>query len=155
MKIILIGVLAFTAVALLEAIAYTMRFLSDRREDELKRRLSAVGSVDGTGTRAPGLLRRDKFSSNAALDAFLRSLSISARLDSLLEQTELEITVGTLLGLCLAGLFTGLLLGVAGGSGGVMTLVLGVMVSCRSSTSSSNGPSAAGACRSSSRMPSR
>ena len=43
MKILLIGVAAFTAVALLEALFYTLRFLSDRRRDELKRRLSNLG----------------------------------------------------------------------------------------------------------------
>jgi tight adherence protein B len=126
-KIILIGVLAFTAVAVLEAIAYTLRFLSDRRNDELKRRLSAIGSSDGTGSRIPGLLRRDKFSSNPAIDALLRSMKLSARLESLLEQTELEITVGTLLGLCLGGFFFGVLLGVIGSSGLVMTLVMGAL----------------------------
>jgi tight adherence protein B len=126
-KIILVGVLAFTLVAMLEAVAYTLRFLSDRKNDELKRRLSAIGSNDGTGARIPGLLRRDKFSSNAAIDALLRSLKLSARLESLLEQTELEMTVGTLLGLCLGLGLGGLLLGVIGNSGPVMTLVLGLM----------------------------
>ena len=53
MKIILIGVLAFTAVAVMEALFYTLRFLSDRRDDELKRRLSSLGSADSTGN-APG-----------------------------------------------------------------------------------------------------
>ena len=43
MKFILIGVCALTAVVLLEALVYTMRFLSDRRKDELKRRLSEPG----------------------------------------------------------------------------------------------------------------
>src|SRR6478735_8152706 len=125
MRIILIGVLAFTAVAVFEAILYTLRFVSDRRDDELKRRLSAIGSPEGMGgSRLPGLLRRDKLSSNAALDALLRSLKLSARLESLLEQTELEITVATLLGLCMAGFMLGVLLGIIGASGLVMTLVL-------------------------------
>ena len=35
MKILLVGVIAFTAVAVLEALAYTMRFLSDKKKDEL------------------------------------------------------------------------------------------------------------------------
>ena len=37
MKFILIGVVGLTAVVLLEALVYTMRYLSDRRKDELKR----------------------------------------------------------------------------------------------------------------------
>jgi tight adherence protein B len=126
-KIILIGVLAFTAVAVMEAFFYTLRFLSDRRDDELKRRLSAVGSVDGTGARVPGLLRRDKLSSNPVIDSLLRSLKLSTRLESLLEQTELEMTVATLLGFCIALFLGGVLLGVIGGSGMVMTPVLGLV----------------------------
>ena len=51
---------------------------------------------------------------------------MSANLDSLLEQTELEITVGTAPG-CLWGRLRGLLLGVIGGSGRVMSLVLAVL----------------------------
>ncbi len=124
MKIILIGVLAFTAVAVMEAFFYTLRFLSDRRNDELKRRLSNLGSTDGVSSGIPGLLRRDKMSSNPAIDAVLRSLKLSARLESLLEQTELEMTVATLLGICGAGFLGGILLGVIASSGLVMTLVL-------------------------------
>ena len=58
-KFILIGVCALTAVALLEALVYTMRFLSDRRNDELKRRLSALGSGSG-GPQLSGVLRMGK-----------------------------------------------------------------------------------------------
>jgi tight adherence protein B len=126
-KIILIGVLAFTAVAVMEAFFYTLRFLSDRRNDELKRRLSALGSSEGAASGIPGLLRRDKLSSNPTIDALLRSLKISARLESLLEQTELEMTVGTLIGICMAGLLGGVLLGLIGDSGLVMTPVLGAL----------------------------
>jgi tight adherence protein B len=128
-KIILIGVLAFTAVAVMEALFYTLRFLSDRRDDELKRRLSSLGSSDSPGARSgiPGLLRRDKLSSNPTIDAMLRSLKLSARLESLLEQTELEISVGTLLGICLGGFLGGILLGIIADSGLVMSLVLAVL----------------------------
>ena len=56
MKILLIGVAALTAVALLEALFYTLRFLSDRRRDELKRRLSNLGGASG-GPALGGVLR--------------------------------------------------------------------------------------------------
>ena len=58
-KFILIGVCALTAVVLLEALVYTMRFLGDRRKDELKRRLSALGSGAG-GPQLSGVLRMGK-----------------------------------------------------------------------------------------------
>ena len=73
MKFILIGVVGFTAVVLLEALVYTLRFLGDREKDELKRRLSNLGS--GTGAAAD---RRSfgwaSWPSNPAIDAMLRSL---------------------------------------------------------------------------------
>ena len=111
MKFILIGVIAFTAVAVLEALAYTLRYLKDRRRDELKRRLSALGSSESGGGVRAGLLRRGKLASSPAIDALLRSLKLSVRLEALLEQTELEMTVAQLLGLCGGGAFLGLVLG--------------------------------------------
>ena len=56
MKFILIGVVGLTAVVLLEALVYTMRYLGDRRKDELKRRLSALGG-GGAGPQLAGVLR--------------------------------------------------------------------------------------------------
>lgn len=122
MKIILIGVAAFTAVALLEALFYTLRFLSDRKRDELKRRLSNLGS-GSKGPALSGVLRMGKLSSNPAIDAFLRSIRISARLENLLEQTELEMTVAQLLSACVGGGLLGLALAMVG-SGGIMLIVL-------------------------------
>jgi tight adherence protein B len=129
-KIILIGVVTFTAVVVLEAFAYTMRYLSDRRKDELKRRLSALGSSESLTAGRTGLLRRDKLASNPAMDAFLRSLKVSARLEALLEQTELEMTVAQLLGMSVGFAFLGLLLGVLADAGFmifVMVLVFGLL----------------------------
>ena len=125
MQIILIGVLAFTAVAVMEALFYTLRFLTDRRKDELKRRLSSLGTSEGKGA-ITGLLRKGKLSSNATLDAILRSLKITARIENVLEQTELEMTVARLLGYCAAGAFVGLVLGMIS-AGGWPTLILVVL----------------------------
>jgi len=71
-KFILIGVGALTVVVLLEALVYTMRFLNDRRRDELKRRLSALGSGAPGGASMTGVLRMGKLAVNPAIDAMLR-----------------------------------------------------------------------------------
>jgi len=94
MQIILIGILAFTAVAVMEALVYTLRFVTDRRKDELKRRLSSLGTTEAKAVT--GLLRKGKLSAIPALDAFLRSIKLTARIENILEQTELELTFARL-----------------------------------------------------------
>jgi tight adherence protein B len=125
MQIILVGILAFTCVAVLEALVYTGRYFRDRKKDELKRRLSSLGQTDG-GKAVAGLLRKGKLSSNPAIDAILRSIKVSARLESILEQTELEITVAQLLSFCGGGAFVGLVLGLLS-DGGALSLILVVL----------------------------
>ena len=122
MKFIVIGVVGLTAVVLLEALVYTMRYLGDRRKDELKRRLSALGSGGG-GPQLTGVLRMGKLAASPAIDAMLRSIKLSARLEALLEQTELEITVAQLLAYMGIGGVLGFMLAVIG-SGGIMFLIL-------------------------------
>jgi tight adherence protein B len=122
-KFILIGVVGLTAVVLLEALVYTMRYLGDRKKDELKRRLSALGGGMGGPSTATGVLRIGKLAQNPALDAMLRTLKLSARLEMLLEQTELEMTVAQLLAYMAGGAMLGLALAVLG-SGGVMFIIL-------------------------------
>jgi tight adherence protein B len=125
MQIILIGVLAFTAVAVMEALFYTLRFFTDRRKDELKRRLSSLGNADAK-TSTGGLLRKGKLSANPAIDALLRSLWVSARVEDLLEQTELELTVASLYAYCAAGALLGLVIGLVS-DGGWLTLILVIL----------------------------
>ena len=122
MKFILIGVCALTAVVLLEALVYTMRFLGDRRKDELKRRLSNLGSGSG-GPQLSGVLRMGKLAVNPAIDALLRTMKVTARLENLLEQTELEMTVAQLLAYMGIAAMLGAALGILG-SGGVLLIVL-------------------------------
>jgi tight adherence protein B len=130
LKILLIGVIAFTAVAVLEALAHTMRFLSDKKRDELKRRLSALGSSDSGGAVVSGLLRRGKLSGSPGMDAFLRSVRLSARLEALLEQTELEMTVAQLLAMCLAGVVLGLLVGFIADAGFMIFVLMALFGFC-------------------------
>ncbi len=122
MKFIVIGVVGLTADVLLEALVYTMRYLGDRRKDELKRRLSALGSGSG-GPQLTGVLRMGKLAASPAIDAMLRTIKLSARLEALLEQTELEMTVAQLLAYMAIGGMLGFMLAVIG-SGGIMFVIL-------------------------------
>jgi tight adherence protein B len=125
MQIILVGILAFTCVAVLEAMAHTLRFVRDRKKDELKRRLSSLGSGE-PGKSSAGLLRKGKLSANPTIDAILRSIKLTARVEGILEQTELDITVAQLFGFCGAGAFLGLVLGLLS-DGGMMSIILVVL----------------------------
>ncbi len=122
MQIILVGILAFTCVAVLEALVYTGRYFRDKKKDELRRRLSSLGMSEG-GKASTGLLRKGKLSSNPTVDAILRSIKLSARLESILEQTELDLTVAQLLSLCAGAAFLGLVLGLLS-DGGALSLIL-------------------------------
>jgi tight adherence protein B len=122
MQIILIGILAFTVVAVMEALVYTFRFVTDRRKDELKRRLSSLGTAEGKGALT-GLLRKGKLSAVPAIDALLRSIKLTARLENILEQTELEMTVARLLTWCGSCAFVGLILGLLS-DGGPLSIIL-------------------------------
>jgi tight adherence protein B len=121
MQIILVGILAFTVVAVLEAFVHTMRFFSDKRKDELKRRLSSLGSAEAKAVT--GLLRKGKLSAIPAIDGLLRSIKLTARLETILEQTELELTVARLIAFCGAGAFVGLVLGMLS-DGGLSSIIL-------------------------------
>ena len=70
-----------------------------------------------------GVLRMGKLAVNPAIDAMLRSLKVSARLEGLLEQTELEITVAQLLAYMGFGAVLGLALAILG-SGGLTFVIL-------------------------------
>ncbi len=131
MQPILIALLAFAAIFLLEAVFYSVRYLSDRRREELKRRLQSLGTPQ-QGSFA--LLRQGKLSAAPLLDALLRTLPFTRRLESLLAQAEIEFTVARLLtysALVAAGAaIGGALLGGAGlavllaALGGVLPLVM-------------------------------
>jgi tight adherence protein B len=94
MRPLLIGLVAFTGIFLLEAVFYTVRYFSDRRADELKRRLQSLGTNEATRF---ALLRQGGLSRLPVLDAILRGIPVSERLEALLEQAEINITVARLL----------------------------------------------------------
>jgi tight adherence protein B len=64
-----------------------------------------------------------KLAQSPAIDALLRSLKVSARLEALLEQTELEMTVAQLLSYMLVGAILGFALAVIG-SGGITFVIM-------------------------------
>lgn len=121
MRAIVIGVVTFAAVFLLEAVVQTLRYFGGRKEDELKRRLQQLGTTEATKF---GLLRQGRLAASPVIDAILRGIPISQRLEDLLEQAELPITVARLLTYCgIAGLVL-FLLGTLSAAGPTMALVL-------------------------------
>jgi tight adherence protein B len=125
MQYFLVGILAFTVVAVMEALVYTLRFFTDKRKDELKRRLSSLGTSEGKGA-VTGLLRKGKLSAIPAIDALLRSIKVTARIENILEQTELELTVARLFAYCGAAAFVGLILALLS-DGGMLSIILVVL----------------------------
>jgi tight adherence protein B len=128
MRAVVIGVVTFAAVFLLEALVHTLRYFTDRKEDELKRRLQSLGSSEAVRS---GLLRQGRLAASPVIDAILRGIPLSQRLEDLLEQAEIGITVARLLTYCaLAGvlLFTVGLLSAGGPLLSTILLPLGGFV---------------------------
>jgi tight adherence protein B len=118
---LLIAVVAFAGIFLVEALFYTVRYFSERKADELKRRLQTLGTAEA-GRFA--LLRQGRLAASPILDSILRGVPISQRLEDLLEQAEIGITVARLLGyaaLCAIASFS---LGVFTKGGPVLSLML-------------------------------
>src|SRR3569833_3669399 len=111
MRAILIGVLTVAAFALIEGAFHTVRYIREREQDELKRRLQTLGS--GV-TETTSLLRKGNLSGNPAVDAFLRTFSFSSKAELLLEQAEVAMTVAKLFTSSGIGFVVG---GVGGGRG--------------------------------------
>ena len=121
MRAILIGVVTFAAVFLLEAVVQTLRFFADRKEDELKRRLQSLGTTEAAKF---GLLRAGRLSASPVLDSILRGIPISQRLEDLLEQAEVGITVARLLAYCGVAALVLFTLGLVTAGGPLMSLIL-------------------------------
>jgi tight adherence protein B len=122
MRAILIGVLTVAAFALIEGLFHTFRYFRERKQDELKRRLQTLGSGVAETT---SLLRRGNLSANPAVDAFLRSLTISTKAELLLEQAEVPITVARLFTFSGVGFVVGFVLGLLSNMGVMLSFALG------------------------------
>jgi tight adherence protein B len=121
MRSVLIAVVAIAGFALMEGLIQTIRYFGERRQDELKRRLSSLGIASVGG---PSLLRQGKLSHNPAIDAFLRGIPAAARLETLLEQAELNMTVARLLGVAGVCMLVLLLLGLLSNAGPLLALAV-------------------------------
>ncbi|HVX98115.1 MAG TPA: type II secretion system F family protein [Polyangia bacterium] len=121
MRGIVIGVVTFAAVFLLEAVVTTLRFFGDKKQDELKRRLQQLGTSDAVKF---GLLRQGRLAASPVIDAILRGIPISQRLEDLLEQAEVNITVARLLTYCGVSALLLFSLGVLSAGGPLMSVLL-------------------------------
>ena len=128
MQQILIGFGALAVVALVEGLYHTSRFFSERRKEELKRRLQSLGG-DGEGGGL-SLLRRGQVSSHPFLDELLRGIPVTERLESLLDQAQVSLNVAKLITFSLLASFGAGVLGllVAGPLGLVLGGVVGLFV---------------------------
>jgi tight adherence protein B len=121
MRAVVIGVVTFAAVFLLEALVQTLRYFGDRKEDELKRRLQSLGTTEAVRF---GLLRQGRLAASPVLDAILRGIPVSQRLEDLLEQAEIGITVARLLMYCAIAGVVLFALGLASAGGPLLSTIL-------------------------------
>lgn len=99
MKEILIGLAAVAVVALIEGLGHTFRFFADKQGEELRRRLQTLGGTESAGMT---LLRQGKLAANSAIDSMLRGIPLAERLEILIEQAQIDITVARLMTYSLA-----------------------------------------------------
>jgi tight adherence protein B len=104
----LIVVLALTLLGLLEAGYHALRYLSERRGRELRRRLQAVGAPPPLDA---SLLRQGRLSTVPVLDAWLGAMPWARWLERLLGQADAQMTVAQVLSLSAAGVAAGLIAG--------------------------------------------
>jgi tight adherence protein B len=90
-RYVLATLLAIVLVALVEAGRQLYRFWDERRREELRRRLQALGdvSLETTGS----LLRDQRLARSEVLDDLLRSFPPALWMEKLLSQTDYRITV--------------------------------------------------------------
>jgi tight adherence protein B len=115
MREILIGLVAVAVVALLQGLFHTLGFLSERKHEELLRRMR---DERGGGEAARvSLLRRGKLARSAWLTNLMSALPNADRFERLMQQAQVPITVAQLLGYSLLlAILTGIVGMVVGGT---------------------------------------
>jgi tight adherence protein B len=91
---VLIGLAAVAVVAMIEGLGHTIRFFSDKQGEELRRRLQSLGGVESASIT---LLRQGKLAANSFIDSILRGIPLAERLELLIEQAQIDITVARLM----------------------------------------------------------
>src|SRR5512133_4293631 len=97
MRLALLILGSVAVLAALEAAYFTVRWFTDRRAAELRRRLRAVGRE---GQLDSVLLRRGRLAASPGLARLLRGVPGAARLEALLEQADAPLTAAQLLAAC-------------------------------------------------------
>jgi tight adherence protein B len=128
-KEVLIALAAVAAVALFEGLVHTARFFSEKKQDELRRRLQSLGGAESASLT---LLRQGKLSGNPMLDSLLRGIPVAERLELLIEQAQVNLTVARLMGYSVAAAVAGMMGGlvVAGVALGMLFAAAGLAAPC-------------------------
>lgn len=88
---------------LLEGVWYLIQSAGERKRAELKRRLTNLADDNSPSSAGPQILRNRRLAEAPGLDSFLRGFEGANRLETLLDQTELDWNVAQVLGMSLAG----------------------------------------------------
>jgi tight adherence protein B len=126
---------AVATVAVIQGLFYTFRFMHERRREEMRRRLQ---TSEGVETLQLSLLRRGQLARSAWLANLLRGMPNADRLELLMQQAHVPMTVAQLItyslvlalvggsvGALLAGWVLGVLLGLIG-LGAPITVIFGI-----------------------------
>jgi tight adherence protein B len=100
-------VLLVVAFAAAEMVYFFVRYLGERKGEELKRRLRIVGGSEGVQ-----ILRRRRLARSPLLDELLSGSEVMERLEKLLDQTDLDASVAQILTYMFALTAAGALIGV-------------------------------------------
>jgi tight adherence protein B len=116
----LIVLVSLAVLGLAEGAFHGLRFLSDRRGRELRRRLESTGKPIAIDSL---VLRQGRFSAIPTLDAWLSERPWARRVEHLLEQADSRMTVVQFLGFTALGLLAGALSGFWAGAFAVIIAV--------------------------------
>jgi len=94
MNILIFGLLAFiVSLFVLESILYAVRTIQNPDRNKIRNRLMAL-SFKGDATDVPDILRKRMLSEVPGLNRILSRLSVAKRLDRLIEQANVQYTLG-------------------------------------------------------------